>query len=554
MTRQKDQTFKLDRRELMAMVATLTGAGATGTAVAGGASTAAGLSAASGYRVYKSMFPHDTFRDYMEDLERRGLVMRVKRMDQDEYEITAVAYRLMDCFGMYEAPAVLVEEVKIDGEWVKGPVIINNMGHWDTEAITLGLEPVPLHGIETYRQAIQYILDLVEKNGGSLPEIPPVVVSKDQARVKEQVYTGDDIDITQFPFIKSNPADSARYVNTGSIFTDDVDEGKNFGTYRCEIKGPRKIGVNPENGQGAWRAFMAKKKRGEKQAVVSIAVGQDPLVWTISGSAVSKSGKVDELALVGGLRGKPLEVVKSETNDLMVPAHAEMIIEGIVPLDEPMEPEGPFGEMYGYLGLKKDENFFMNITAITCRKDPWILNQFTGVTRGFVTAPLEGVSLARLRKLSPNIVAFHSPVEATGLGFLSIKKTKPGEALSIGKKIARIVPITKALIVVDDDIDVYDRTQMMFAMGSRWQPSPATEIIESARGMPLDPSSPNRPMSSKIIVDATRQWPEEGGPEEYPALNRTLLEDLAPQSFTRVDKKWGEMVADWERQRAKRLG
>ncbi|UCG73616.1 MAG: UbiD family decarboxylase [Chromatiales bacterium] len=547
----QDRNFRLDRRELMTLLA---GAAASGPAAAGGGATAAAVSAASGARKYKSMFPHDSFREWMDDIERRGLVMRQKRVDQDAYEMTAIAYRMMDCLGMYEAPAYLAEEVKIDGKWQKGPVIFNHMGHWDTEAIALGLEPVPNHGIETYRNVIQYILDLLEKNGGKLPQIPPVEVPRDKAPVKEQVYTGDDIDITQFPFITSNPGDSGRYVNTGSVFTEDVELGKNFGTYRCQIKGPRKIGVNPEPGQGAWKMFMAKKERGEKEAVVSIVLGQDPMIWTISGSAIAKSGKEDELALAGGLRGKPVEVVKSETNNMMIPANAEMVIEGIVPLDAPMEPEGPFGEMYGYLGLKKSENFFMNITAITCRKDPWILNQFTGVTRGFVTAPLEGVSLARLRKLAPQIVAFHSPVEATGLGFLSIKKTKPGQALSIGKRVARIVPITKVLVVVDaEDIDVYNRRQMMFAMGSRWQPFPATEIIESARGMPLDPSSPNRPMSSKIIIDATRQWPEEGGPEEYPALNRTLLEDLAPESFERVDAEWGDMLEDWLKLRRRRV-
>ena len=548
-----DRKFRLDRRELMTLLAAATGAATSGKAVAGGGATAAAVAAATGARKYKSMFPHDSLRDWMADLERRGLVMRQKRVDQDAYEMTAIAYRMMDCLGMYEAPAYLAEEVKIDGKWQKGPVIFNNMGPWDTEAIALGLEPIPNHGIETYRIAIQYMLDLLENNGGKLPQIPPVEVTREKAPVKEQVYTGDAIDITRFPFITSNPGDSGRYVNTGSVFTEDVELGKNFGTYRCEIKGPRKMGVNPEPGQGAWKMFMAKKERGEKEAVVSIVLGQDPIVWTISGSAIAKSGKEDEMALAGGLRGKPVEVVKSETNDMLVPANAEMVIEGIVPLDAPMEPEGPFGEMYGYLGLKKSENFFMNITAITCRKDPWILNQFTGVTRGFVTAPLEGASLARLRKLSPQIVAFHSPVEATGFGFLSIKKTKPGQALSIGKKIARIVPISKIVVVVDDDLDVYDRTQMMFAMGSRWQPFPATEIIESARGMPLDPSSPNRPMSSKIIIDATRQWPEEGGPEEYPALNRTLLEDLAPESFERVDAEWGDMLEDWLRLRRRRV-
>lgn len=548
----EDRRFQLDRRELMAWLGAATGIVAGTPAVAGG-STAASVSAASGLRNYKPMFPHDDFREWMEDLERRGLVMRVKRMDQDAYEMAALAYRLMDCVGMYEAPAVLVEEVKIDGRWVKGPVIFNHMGHWDTEAIALGLEPVPYHGIDTYKNSVRYIMEMLSDNGGKVPEIPPAEVAREDAPVKELVFTGDDIDITQFPFITSNPGDSGRYVNTGSVFTEDVELGKNFGTYRCEIKGPRKLGVNPEPGQGAWKMFMAKKERGEKEAVVSIVLGQDPMVWTISGSAIAKSGKVDELALAGGMRGKPVEVVKSETNDMMVPANAEMVIEGIVPLDEPMEPEGPFGEMYGYLGLRKAENFFMNITAITCRKDPWILNQFTGVTRGFITAPLEGVSLARLKKLAPQIVAFHSPVEATGLTFVSIKKEKPGQALSIGRRLARIVPIAKVVVVVDDDLDVYDRTQMMFAMGSRWQPFPASEIIESARGMPLDPSAPNRPMSSKIIVDATRQWPEEGGPEEYPALNRTLLNELAPESWARLDARWGDMLADWQRLRRRRI-
>ncbi len=79
----------------------------------------------------------------MKDLERRGLVMRVARLDQDAYEMTALAFRLMDCFGMYEAPAVIAEEVKIDGKWVKGPVVFNHQGHWDTEALVFGLDPVP---------------------------------------------------------------------------------------------------------------------------------------------------------------------------------------------------------------------------------------------------------------------------------------------------------------------------------------------------------------------------------------------------------------------------
>jgi 4-hydroxy-3-polyprenylbenzoate decarboxylase len=541
----EQRAVQLDRRQLMALTAGLAGASASGAAFAqqGGLE---GLSERA--PALSSKFPHSDFREWMKDLERRGLVMRIKRLDQDAFEMTALAYRLMDCFGMYEAPAVIAEEVKIDGEWVKGPVVFNHQGHWDTEALAFGLDPVPGHGTETYRQVIAHIMNVLADNGGKLPLIPPIEIDRDKAPVKQVVMTGDDIDITKYAFITSNPGDSGRYVNTGSVFTDDVDLGKNFGTYRCQIKGPKKLGVNPEPGQGAWKAFMKKKERGEKSTPIAIVLGQDPMTWIISGSSVSKDG-TDELSISGGLRGRALETVKCETSDLRVPANAEMVIEGVVPLDQPMEPEGPFGEMYGYLGLKKSENFFMEIKCITHRRNPWILNQFTGVTRGFCTAPLEAIAFARLKRFVPNAIAFHSPVEATGLTFISIKKEEPGQALKIGRNLAKIVPIAKVVVVVDADIDVYNRTQVMFAMGSRWQPFPATEIIEKARGMPLDPSSPDRPNSSKIIVDATRQWPEEGGPDAYPPMNRTLLEDLAPESFERVDGFFYDLYRDFIKRR-----
>jgi 4-hydroxy-3-polyprenylbenzoate decarboxylase len=321
----------------------------------------------------------------------------------------------------------------------------------------------------------------------------------------------------------------------------------NFGTYRCQLRGPRLLGVNPEPGQRAWKMFNAQKERGEKVAKVSIVLGQDPMVWMISGSALTKGNRDDELALAGGLRGKAVEIVKSETNDHMIPAHAEMVIEGEVPLQEPLLPEGPFGEMYGYMGLKKEENFWMRVTCVTHRKNPWILNQFTGVTRGFCTAPMEAFAIYRFRKMLPNLVSMHSPVEATGWGIVSINKTKPGEGLEIGRRVAQIIGLYKVVVVVDADIDILDRTEVMHIIGSRWQPFPAAEIMKDVNGMALDPSSPNRPKSSKIVIDATKQWPEEGGPKVYPELNRDLLEKLAPDAIPAVDAQWEHYVAAWKR-------
>ncbi len=139
----------------------------------------------------------------------------------------------------------------------------------------------------------------------------------------------------------------------------------------------------------------------------------------------------------------------------------------------------------------------------------------------------------------------HSPVEATGFTFVSFKKTKPGEALEIGKRVAEIVGIAKVVVMVDDDLEVLDRVQMMHAMGSRWQPQPATAIIARSRGMPLDPSLKDAPYTSKVVIDATRQWPEEGGPTEYQELNRATLVAGAPDSFKRVDANWTRLVGKY---------
>ena len=299
--------------------------------------------------------------------------------------------------------------------------------------------------------------------------------------------------------------------------------------------------------------LMAAKERGDRVARISIAVGQDPYVWLVSGSKVApRFGKdvkpLDELAVAGGIRGKAIEVVKSETNDILVPAHCEMVIEGEVPLQEPMLPEGPFGEMYGYLGLRKEENFWMNVTAITYRKDPWVMNQFTGATRGYVTSPVSSLFNETFSKTIPGLIEVNQPVDTTGLCFVRIRKTEAGQGLKIGKRLAAIVPLFKVTIVVDEDVDVLNWYEVGLAMGARYTPATSTEIF-AGRGMPLDPSSADRGESSKIVIDATRQLPEEGGPDVYPELNRTLLENLAPEAFDIAMENWGEMINTWGRTR-----
>ncbi|MEO7387195.1 MAG: UbiD family decarboxylase [Gammaproteobacteria bacterium] len=486
--------------------------------------------------------PFDSLRDYVAELERRGLLIRIPRLDQDAYETTALMYRLIDEYGLYLTPALLIDEVKIDGRWVKGPVIVNQYGHYFTEAVSLGIEPVAGDGRGTYRAAVRAAQDRLEN--GKFPIASCREVAAADTPCKRVILAGDEIDLTKFAFIQSNPADAGRYVNTGSVFTRDAQGGGNFGTYRCQIKGPRLLGVNPEPGQSGWQMLMKMKERGETIARVSIVLGQDPMTWVVSTSKIGM-GNPDELQLVSGLRGRPLDVVKSETNDILVPAHAEMVIEGEIPLDQPLQPEGPFGEMRGYMGRKKAENFWMNVTRVTHRRDPWIVNQFTGVNRGAPSATSNMSSLRGLREESPIVTFAHTPSELPGFGFVSIRKENAGDGLAVGEIVARRVGMAKVIVVVDDDIDVLDTLAVLHATGARWQPKGANKVLTGLRGHQLDPSVGDPDRTSKFVIDATRALPGEGGPAVWQQENRALLVAQAPESFARVEQQWARLVGRW---------
>jgi 4-hydroxy-3-polyprenylbenzoate decarboxylase len=493
--------------------------------------------------------PFDSIRDYMAALDAHGLVMRVPEIDQDEYQMTALMFRATDRYGFFRAPAFLYDRIKIDGDWIDGPVVGNFQGHVNTDCILFGLEPDPDDIKVSYRRAKAYMDKMLSSTAdGRWPKIAPVELARDDAPCKEVTLSGDECDLNSFAFVKTNPADSARYVNTGSVFTSDPEMGHNFGTYRCEITGPRKLRINSEKNHAGYKMLLAARERGEKVGHVAIAVGQDPIVWLLSGAPMSRQrgdGAVDELAIAGGLRGKALEVVKADNSDMLVPAHAEMIIEGEVPLEEPLENEGPFGEMFGYLGLEKTDVFWMNVTRITHRRNPWLMNSYTGMQRGFTTSPLEVMYERIMRRSIPSLIDFHYPQDMMGVSFVSIDKTAPGQGLEVGKIVANRVSICKVVVVVDKDLDVLDRIQMLFAMGSRWQPAMATEIIEKGIGTVTDPSQIVRGETSKIVIDATMQWPEEGGPENYPKRNRVLLEELAPDALAQVDKLFGTRLRGW---------
>jgi len=489
--------------------------------------------------------PFDSLRDFAMALEAQGQLLRIPQMDQDRFEATGFAYRLIEEYGWHDAPAFLIERIKVDGQWLDGPVLGNIYGSWLSEALAYGAPLEVLSQRELYRATFRHLNDKLDDQG-NWPRITPVEIDTAAAPVKSVELRGDDIDILRLPWIQTNPRDAGRYITAGTVFIEDPEMGRNVGTYRCQVKGPRRIGVNTEIGQHAWNFLMRAKKRGADTVPAAVVMGADPITFALGTSKITGLGD-DELEVAGGLRGRPVELVRCSSHDILVPAHAEIVLEGEIHLGE-TEEEGPYGEVYGYMGQKKPSNFFMDIQAVTHRPQPWVSNSFAGITKLTMSIPQNVTNNRNYRQVIRNLVEFYRPVETTGVAVLSIDKRMPGEGMAAGQHVAAADLFAKVVIVVDGDVDVQDKTQIFHALGTRWQPDPGALVIPQTRGMPLDPSAPTRWLTSKIVIDATRQLPNEGGPEKWPEVSRVLLEKHSPETFELVAERWSDYFRGWRGQ------
>jgi len=474
--------------------------------------------------------PFASLRDYVAALDAAGLLLRIPEFDQDAYESTAFAYRLIERRGYNRAPAFRFDRVKVDGEWLAGPVIGGAYASWIAEALCFGITGHAAAD-EAFAATLERVVALRAPDG--FPHIPPEEIPADPAPVKEVRVVDEAVDLTRFPFLKTNPADSGRYINSGCLLLQDAELGAKIGVYRCELKGPRRISVNPEPGQGGWRFLQALKARGDAVAKVVLVLGVDPITYGVAGAAVATPEQT-ELGVAGGLAGRAVAVVRAEHSHVLVPATAEMAIEGEIPLDA-AEPEGPFAEFYGVMGDAKAENYFMNVTAVTHRRNPWFLNSYSGVIRNAIAIPREAMLVARYRELIPGLVAIHVPQQAAGVHIICISKEHAGQGMAAGKTYAEGEMLAKVVVVVDREISPYRLDDVWQTLGARWQPYPAAAIIRDAPGIILDPSLPEPPKTSKIIIDATPQFPSEGGPAVRPGNSRQLFLDAMPNGLRDID-------------------
>lgn len=387
---------------------------------------------------------------------------------------------------------------KIEGS--KLPVVSNLFGSWQLFGLALGMDPKK-----------SSISDIVHEQRKRKEETKPFkIVSASEAPVKEVILRGKDADLGLLPIIHHAALDSGKYITCGQMVCRHPDTGiPNVGIYRMEMKGRDKLGVmiNPLHHAG----YIARHYSDLcKPMEVAISVGHHPLV-TVAAEFTGRMG-VCEYDVAGGYLGQPLEVVMAETVDIPVPAFAEIIIEGVIDTSQ-MVTDGPLAEWTGYY-TGDAACYLIQVTAITMRRDAIYHDLAAGCrehpmlnTIGFTGAVFDAVE-----RVVPAVKHVYMPPSGQGVitAYVSIDKRVEGEGKSAGLAAINSAGSVKIAIVVDEDIDVYNEEEVLWALATRVCPDLDVDIISRIAGGKLDPTAYDETrlkkgvMTSKMIIDATK--------------------------------------------------
>ena len=411
-------------------------------------------------------------------------------------------------------------------------ILVNPLGSIKRLALTLGLKA----------EKIKDLIDQLAFKISSLNPIPPIEVN--YGPILENQIFGNNIDINKFPAPHWHPKDGGRYIGTGSItITRDPEEGwVNLGTYRVMIIDKDKLSFYISPGKHG-RIHRDKYFNTKKSCPVAISFGHDPLLFFVG--AMEWPYGESEYDIAGGFKGSPIEIIKGKFTGLPLPARAELVIEGeAIPGD--YSSEGPFGEWTGYYASGVREEVTIKIKAIYHRNDPIILgapalkppngNSFFG-------AIFRSAKLKRDFQLNgtPGIVDVWFPEEGGGrlLCIVSIKQLYPGHAKQVGL-LAMANPSSaymgRYVIVVDDDIDVTNLGDVIWAVLTRSDPIKDIDVIRRLWSGPLDPilTKEDCNQSSRAIIDACRPFER--------ISNFPSVIDIDQETKNRVLKKWGDII------------
>ncbi len=436
-------------------------------------------------------------RDFIAKCESEGELRRIKVEVNWELELSHVAKINEENKG----PALLFENVKD----YKIPVLSSAFTSPKRLAIALGM-PLEFSMCDMAKRWMELTTKKL---------IPPVEVKN--GPVLENVLEGSDVNLYNFPAPKFYPMDGGRYIGTAIfVITKDPDsDWVNLGTYRMQILTENTTGIQIIKGKHA--DFMLKKyQKMNKRMPAAAVIGGDPLLFLVGSTLVSAG--ICEYDIVGSLRGKPCETIKSDLTGLPLPVDAEIILEGEIETDpEKFKEEGPFGEYTGYYSGKTGEEwpkpvFYVN--RVLHRNNPifWVTSVGKPVTDTHMIQSLNRTATlwTDLENMKiPGIQSVYIPPESGGRfwGIVSVKQMYPGHSMHVG---TAVISTTtghygmKGVIVVDDDIKADDIQRVLWALAVRYNPLRSTEIIKRGRSTPLDPALPieSREIVSRIIMDA----------------------------------------------------
>ncbi len=442
---------------------------------------------------------YNDLRAFLARLETAGKLHRISKPVDKDWEIAAVSKVLFEKIPEAQRPALLFEHV----EGFEIPVVTG----------VLGASRV------IYCLALDCKESDLQKKWAEAQLHPITPVSVEKAPVQENVWIGDKADLTRFPIPTWTVGlDPAPYITSGYVVTNDPDSGiRNVGTYRIQLKGPRKLGLFINYLQGG-RVHVEKNNRRNQPTPVAIVVGADPVIGLVSVSRLPQD--MDELTVAGALRGEPVKVVGCRTNDIQVPATAEIVIEGTIRANE-LESEGPFGEYTGYMGPEA-MSYVVDVSAITHRNHPTFqafISQMPPSESSCIRSIGRESTLKKhlTEALGLRVTDVHLLEAGGGAAWLiiALKKNHPAEPRTAMCGAWSYAPqFGKMTVVVDDDIDIRDVQQVLWAISFRVQPEKDVTIMSGTAAVQLDPSQaaagvpqedPARRVSSKLGIDATRK-------------------------------------------------
>jgi len=457
---------------------------------------------------------YNDLRDFLDKLEKEGELKRIS-VEVDPYlEMTEICDRTLRANG----PALLFENPKN----ANMPVLANLFG--TTKRIAMGMGEDSVESLREVGKLLAFLKEPEPPKGmkdawEKLPafkqvlNMNPKVVSK--APCQENIIEAQDVDLSTIPIQTCWPDDAGPLITWALVITKGpAKERANLGIYRQQVIGKNKVIMRWLSHRGGALDFRDWQQAHPGEPFpVAVALGADPA--TILGAVTPVPDSLSEYAFAGLLRGSKTQLVKCKSHDLEVPATAEIILEGFIYPDD-SAAEGPFGDHTGYYN-EVDTFPVFTIEKITHRHNPIYHSTYTGRPPdepAVLGVALNEVFIPLLQKQFPEIVDFYLPPEGCSyrLAVVSIKKQYPGHAKRVMMAIwsyLRQFMYTKFIIVTDDDVNIRQWEDVIWAMTTRVDPARDSTIIENTPIDYLDFASPVSGLGSKIGIDATNKWPTE---------------------------------------------